>query len=185
MSFNIDTFLSNMGVGGARSNIFEASISMKGIQGDATNFQYLCKGISIPAQTIGNVIVNYQGRQIKYPGNKTFDDFTTTIINDEGYKIRNKVESWLKQINDHEENVRASAMANRSGYVADMKLQPYNRAGSVATTFNFINCFPVSLDAVDVAWDQNDAIMEFNVTWAFDYWTNPMSTTVGSTAEVG
>ena len=163
---------------GARSSLFEASMTLRGTGvADGTSlFPFMCKGVALPSSNMGVVTVNYFGRPIKYPGNRTFEDLTTTIINDEGYVIRNRIEKWLDQINSHSKNVRASNFAaGKLSYTEDLTLQPYKKTGVKADPWHFRNCFPTSVDAMDVAWDTNDAIMEYSVTWAYDYWDHEIS----------
>jgi hypothetical protein len=166
-------FISKLHGEGARSSLFEVTVAFKGqsTSGASSDFKYMCKGTSIPASNMGVVSVNYFGRPIKYPGNRTFEDLTTTIINDEGYVIRNGIETWLDQINSVKLNVRSPDFVGKNSYTSDLSLQPYQKTGDKAgKPFTFINCFPTSLDAIDVGWETNDAIMEYSVTWTYDFW---------------
>jgi hypothetical protein len=112
------------------------------------------------------------GRAIKLPGNRTYEDLTTTVINDEGYSFRNTIESWMGKLNSHVGNVRADAyMSKLTGYTKSMFLVTMKKDGdNDGAGWEFVNCFPTSLDQIDVNWDPNDAIMEYSITWAYDYW---------------
>ena len=179
MSFAItgtNGFVSKLTKEGARSSLFEVSVTLAGenIGGeDADNtFSYMCKGIQLPSQNLGVVIVNYFGRPIKLPGDRTYEELTMTIINDEGHAIRNRLENWMHKINGFESNKRAEDF-DRTDYVADLSIQNYNKDGSTSgSPWKFINCFPITVDQVDLAWDSNDQIMEFTTTWVYDYWTH-------------
>ena len=70
-----------------------------------TEFTFACKAAAIPAMTVGVVEVPYFGRVVKVPGNKTFDNWTVTIINDEGFHIRNGMEKWMAAMGTHEGNI--------------------------------------------------------------------------------
>jgi len=170
-------FISKLHGEGARSSLFEVTVAFKGDTVNASkDFQYMCKGTSIPASNMGVVTVNYFGRPVKYPGNRTFEDLTTTIINDEGHVIRNGIEKWLDRINSIKSNVRDSGAVGKKNYTSELTLQPYQKTGDKASKpFKFINCFPTSLDAIDVGWETNDAIMEFSVTWSYDFWEHEIS----------
>lgn len=175
---NISEFVSKLKNGGARPTLFEVTVALKGDDassqtGDASEqFKYLCKGIEIPASNLGFATVNYFGRPIKYPGNRTFDDFTTIIVNDEGYTIRNKIENWLEKLNSHSNNLRDTNYISKSNYICDMTVQTYVKTGGTDQKYVFKNCFPTSLEPIDLSWEQNDTIMEFGVTWSYDYWTH-------------
>lgn len=177
MAFQVDgqnSFISKLTSGGARATLFEVELTPKGdasSTGSQTEFKFMCKGVQIPANALGITTVNYFGRAVKIPGNRTFEDLTTTIINDEGYPIRNQLESWMGKLNSHLGNVRDKSFVQKiGGYVADMTLKTYTKTGDVDRKYTFKNCFPTSLDQIDVNWDPNDAVMEYGVTWAYDYW---------------
>tara|TARA_A100001201_G_scaffold65861_1_gene61735 strand:- start:678 stop:1235 length:558 start_codon:yes stop_codon:yes gene_type:complete len=177
MAFQVDgqnSFISKLRQGGARATLFEVNITPKGEasgSGQQTEFKFMCKGVQIPANALGITTVNYFGRAVKIPGNRTFEDLTTTIINDEGYPIRNQLENWMHKLNSHVGNVRDKNFQQKlSGYVADMTLTTYTKTGVADRKYRFENCFPTGLDQIDVNWDPNDAVMEYSVTWAYDYW---------------
>lgn len=181
---NISDFVSKLKNGGARPTLFEVTVQLKGenassATGDASDqFKYLCKGVEIPASNLGFATLNYFGRQIKYPGNRTFDDFTTVVINDEGYTIRNKIENWLEKLNSHSTNLRDASFISKTNYICDMTVQTYKKTGEVDQQYVFKNCFPTSLEPIDLSWDQTDVIMEFSVTWSYDYWTHTQSAVI-------
>jgi hypothetical protein len=178
MSLSVDTFISKIKNNGARSTLFEAEMSgFKGTQsktGDVKTphplFTFMCKGITIPSSTIGAVTVNYLGRPIKYPGNRTFEDLSTTVINDEGHAIRNNILSWMEKLQGHSDINRDSTFATKSNYVSDMTLRTMTKLGNPDQKYEFKNCFPTGLDEIALAWETNDTIMEFTVTWSYDWW---------------
>ena len=110
MAFTISEFrgkaLSNAGT---RANLFEVSIadiSTNIMSATAVNqFIFSCKAANIPAMAVGTIDVPYFGRVIKVPGNKTFDNWTVTVINDEEFLIRNAMEKWIAAMGTHEGNV--------------------------------------------------------------------------------
>jgi len=172
-----NSFVSKMANGGARASLFQAFINLSSVADDITatskpEFSFICKGIQIPSNIIGITTVNYMGRAVKLPGNRTYEDLSTTVINDEGYAFRNGVENWMNKINSHEGNVRASShLSKLSGYTGTMTLSTYTKSGTAESDgWSFMNIFPTSLDQIDVNWDPNDAVMEYTINWAYDYW---------------
>ena len=94
MAFNIADFQSALAEQGARPNLFNMTLTVPTITGVVnTNFTTLCKTAQIPGSTIGVVEVQYFGRPVKMPGNRTFDNLTTTIINDEGFALSHSMET--------------------------------------------------------------------------------------------
>ena len=105
MAFDIATFQEALAEQGARPNLFEMTLTIPSGMGSAvvnTNFTHLCKTAQIPGSTIGVVEVQYFGRPVKMPGNRTFENLTTTIINDEDFALRHSMEAWMAFLNSHE-----------------------------------------------------------------------------------
>ena len=107
MAFTIDKFRTNaLNNSGARANLFDVSIKGAGVAKlTPSEFNFSCKGAAIPAMAVGVVEVPYFGRVVKVPGNKTFENWTTTVINDEGFEIRNAFEKWIAAMGTHKEIV--------------------------------------------------------------------------------
>ena len=97
MAFSINTFRSNaLNNAGARANLFDVTMTGATVAGlNASEFTFACKAAQIPPMAVGTIDVPYFGRVIKVPGNKTFDNWTVTVINDEEFLIRNAMEKWI------------------------------------------------------------------------------------------
>ena len=180
MAFTIDKFRTTaLSAGGARANLFEVVISdidanLMGA-GAVKEFTFACKAANIPAMAVGVVEVPYFGRVVKVPGNKTFDNWSVTIINDEGFAIRNGIEKWVASMGTHIGNVQSSASSTLdSGLYGNATVAQYGKTGetSILALYNFVNIFPVSVSEIALGWDSNDAIEEFTVEFAYDYWTH-------------
>ena len=176
MSFNISTFQSALGDQGARPNLFDMTLTVPSITGVInTNFKTRCKTAQIPGSTIGVVEVQYFGRPVKMPGNRTFENLTTTIINDEGFVLRHTMEEWMSILNAHETNITATGAAG-SGFMGSLSLQQYSSDGGTdINPYVFNNVWPVNVAPIDLDWGTNDTIEEFTVEWAYDWWTNDLS----------
>ena len=174
MAFSISTFRSSgMNQGGARPNLFEVLIVGQAIP---ANFRYLCKIATIPPSTMGVVEVPYFGRMVKVPGNRTFDNLSVTVINDEDMMVRNAIENWMNRMNTHVGNVSEDP----NGLFAEMTISHYSREGGTSAiggaSWNFTNCFPVALGEIGLDWGSNDTIEEFTIDFAFDYWIHGSNT---------
>ena len=189
MAFNIEDFKSNgLKNGGVRTSLFDIAITSTGLGWGDTGFDkqlpYVCKASSIPASTIQQVEVPYFGRQIKLAGDRTFDNWNVTILNDEDYIIKNSFERWLNKINSHVENLKTLSI-----YKCNATITQYSKAGNPGTkgtpirTYTFYGLFPVSVEATTVDWGQQNQIQEFGVTFAYDYWLPTLGK--GITSEFG
>jgi hypothetical protein len=165
--FNVNTFKTMLHGGGARPNLFKVSIG-----GMDNGFEFMCKAANIPASTIASVDVNYMGRILKVPGNRTYEDWTVTIINDENWRIRSKFEKWMEVINSPEGNLQNDpiGVALATNIYQDGFVEQLGKNGLPVAGYNFINLFPTEIEAIDLNWGTNDEIEEFTVTFAYDLW---------------
>jgi len=189
MPFNVSTFAAEgLPYGGARASLFEVFLTLPaGIAEPNAEYQFrfVCKAASIPASTLGTVEVPYFGRKVKMAGNRTFDNWTVTIMNDEDFLVRNAFEKWSSFINSHKNNLRDSSTIFENGlgsYRTKATVYHHAKTGIFAggTTsgdaaiptreYTFVNIFPVSVSNIDLAWETTDAIEEFTVEFAYDYW---------------
>ena len=180
MAFTIDKFRTTaLSAGGARANLFDVTISdidanlMTAIA--VKEFKFACKAANIPAMAVGVVEVPYFGRVVKVPGNKTFDNWSVTVINDEGFIVRNGFEKWVASMGTHIGNVQSAASSKlNSGLYGNATVTHFGKTGdtSILATYNFVNIFPVSVSEIALGWDSNDAIEEYTVEFAYDYWTH-------------
>ena len=155
----------------ARPNLFEVNVTGKAINNALVPF--MAKIAIIPPSTMGVVEVPYFGRQVKVPGNRTFDNLSITILNDENFSIRNKIEEWMAQMNSHVGNVQTGALADLTTNTT-VSIKHYGVAGGNDSLgeWKFVNCFPVALGEIALDWGSNDTVEEYTVDWAYDYWTH-------------
>jgi len=180
MAFTIDTFRTTaLSAGGARANLFDVTIAgvaaTTHLATGVAEFKFACKAAAIPAMAVGVVEVPYFGRVVKVPGNKTFDNWSVTIINDEGFLVRNGMEKWVASMGTHIGNVQSAASSALTGALyGDATVQHYGKKGPTdkIAEYKFVNIFPVSVSEIALGWDANDAIEEYTVEFAYDYWTH-------------
>ena len=176
MAFDITAFRGNLQGDGARPNLFEVSLVFPAILGYANANQkvaFMCKSASIPGSTVGTVLLQYFGREVKLAGNRTFAPWTVTILNDEDWVVRTGFEKWLNALNSHVGNQRLSGAGNSLGYTVDASVKQYAKTGGDAVaTYKFVGLFPTDLSQIDLDWGSNDTIEEFTVTFDYQYWSH-------------
>jgi len=173
MAFNVNEFRSQMVGDGARPNLFEVTLPFPAFslpENAQTKVSFMCKTAQLPGSIVNSVPVNYFGRELKFAGNRTFPDWTITIINDEDFVVRNAFERWMNGINSHSLNVRNPAAQTPLGYTVDSEVRQYGKNGSTIKKYKFIGVFPVDVSPIDVDWAANDTIEEFSVTLAYQWW---------------
>ena len=160
--------------GGARPNLFEVELTTlpAGIAWDSTNFSYMCKAATLPASNIANIDIPFRGRIFKVAGDRTIDPWTVTIINDEGFKLRNAFEEWADLIAKLDNNLGAT---DPEAYMVSAKVYQLGRgstpnsksnsgtANSVLKEYEFFNIWPSTVAAIDLSYDSSDTIEEFTV----------------------
>jgi hypothetical protein len=143
---------------GARPTLYSVTIAELG-----GSLEFLCKGTSLPASTIGQIEVPYKGRQLKIGGNRTYADWTVTILNDVDFAARKAAESWMDIINGPASNVGAVSIAQ---YMRDAKVEQLGQDGAVLYTYEFKDIWPTEIGEIELAYDSNDTIEEYTITFA-------------------
>lgn len=172
MSMNINDIKSALTGGGARPSLFEVQItggqSTIGIDPKLT---LTAKAASLPSSNLGNIKVPYFGRTINVAGDRTFDEWTITVINDEDWVVKAGLESWHHAINAHVGNIRhEGALSAPSSYKGVADVKQYSKEGQVIQTYKLYGLFPTVVSDIPVSWETTDAIEEFTVTFQYDHW---------------
>jgi T4-like virus tail tube protein gp19 len=171
MAFNINEFRAQLIGDGARPNLFQVNLTYPSyVNGDMREISFMAKAAQLPGSTVGTANLFYFGREMKFAGNRTFPDWTITIVNDENFTVRNSFEEWLDYINSHSLNVRDLASATPLSYTTDATVTQYSKTGDPIKAYNFVGMFPTDVSPIDLDWGTNDSIEEFTVTFAYQYW---------------
>ena len=170
MAFAIRDIRSQLEFGGARPALFNLQITNPVDQGADTKLTFMARAGQIPASTLGVVEVGYFGRKVKIAGDRTFAEWTVTIVNDEDFLIRNAMEEWMSAINLHEGNERNFGTAAPSLYKSQGDVKQYSKAGSAIRNYAFTGLWPTEVSTIDLDWNTTDVIEEFTVTFQYDYW---------------
>ena len=188
----IDDFKASVVSDFARPNLFQVDLNFPtGIINDSalSNLgNFTVRAANLPASQIGVIEVPFRGRVLKIAGDRTFEPWTITVMNDSGFVLRNAFELWVDAIQASNENFTAAGTlgdeSDSTGYFADMSVWQLARdtgatvAGGTRTEapktlkgYKFINCFPSNVAAIDLDFGSNDAVEEFTVELQVQYWT--------------
>jgi hypothetical protein len=173
MAFNVTEFRANLLGDGARPNLFQVSLTFPAIANSpiaGQRLSFLAKTAQLPGSTVGIAPLFYFGRELKFAGNRSFPDWSITIINDEDFNVRNAFETWMDSLNSHSLNVRNPAAFNQLLYTSDAKVTQFSKTGLPLKTYNFVGLFPTDVSPIELDWGSNDSIEEFSVTLAYQYW---------------
>jgi len=164
----VDDFKSKLKGGGARPNLFNVKMNFPAYAlGDAELTSFMCKAAALPASTVGLITVPFRGRQLKIAGDRTFETWTVTVINDTDFAVRDAMERWMNGINSHNANTGFNDPAE---YQTDLSVEQLDKDGIVLKTYNFRSCFPTNIAAIELSYETVDAVEEFTVEFQVQYW---------------
>lgn len=187
----ISQFKSKLIGGGARPNLFEVDVTFPqavnlGVQGDgdgqfdSENFRFLCKAAALPGSNVSPIEVPFRGRTLKVAGDRTFDVWTVTVINDENFSHRRAFEAWMQNVAQYGDH---SGMTNPGDYMGNAIVYQLGRSASnqqgnnttgepsnILAQYRFIDIFPTSVSAIDLSYDSSDTIEEFTVEFQVQYY---------------
>jgi hypothetical protein len=167
----ITDFKSKLTGGGARPNLFEVVLSFPASAPTDSNVldkaRFLVKSAALPASTVGPINVPFRGRILKIAGDRTFESWTVTIINDTDFGIRSALEKWMNSINRLSDN---TGVTDPALYQADAFVYQLDRDGSSLRTYHMYDIFPTNIAAIPVSYETTDAIEEFTCEFQVQWW---------------
>lgn len=200
-SRTLEDFKARLIGGAARPNLFECEINFptfataSASAGNTTDntrsvselSRFMIKTANLPASTVGVIDVPFRGRNLKIAGDRTFDVWTITVINDVDFTIRTAFEKWMNAINKHDDN---TGLINPAQYQRNAIVKQFGRSSvssansdvtsPVLTTsgdqipvlkaYEFYGVFPTSVSAIDLSYDSADTIEEFTVDLQVQWW---------------
>jgi hypothetical protein len=165
----IDEFKAQLIGGGARANQFRVTFNTPGAIAsgiDARRSSFLIKTAALPGQTLGEITVPYRGRNLYIAGDREFETWETTVINDTDFMVRNGIERWMNAINDTVTNTGLTAVAD---YQADLIVEQLDRDDTVLKSYILRGCYPQTLAPIELSFESANAIEEFAVTWRYHH----------------
>ena len=186
----ISQFKSKLQGGAARPNLFEVSIPSfpsaiadswnSGDNGENGIFKFLCKTANLPASIVAPINVPFRGRNLKVAGDKTFEPWVVTVINDEDFKLRTAFEKWSNILSKLDDN---TGVTNPASYMTDAYVQQLGRGRekfsttnnggehAVLRTYKFYDIWPNNISEIGLSYDSTNAIETFDVTFSVQYFT--------------
>jgi len=188
---NISQFKSKLIGGGARPNLFEVNVAFPeglnlNLQGDGSgqfdseNFRFLCKAAALPGSTVTPIEVPFRGRILKVAGDRTFDVWAVTIINDENFSHRRAFEAWMQNVAQYGDH---SGLTSPASYMGNATVYQLGRTASgtqgqgttsgpanILAQYKFQDIFPTAVSAIDLSYETGDTIEEFTVEFQVQYY---------------
>lgn len=163
--------------GGARANQFRVELAFPSfvtlgiVAGQQA--QFLCKSAQLPASIVENVQVQYRGRAVNFAGERVFQPWSVQVYNDTNFNIRNAMEQWSNGVQNL---IGSNGLTNPRDYQVDLRVHQLDRNGSSVKTYTFHDAFPIDIGAIELDYDQVNAIEQFGVVFQYNYWSSDTST---------
>ena len=186
----LSNFKSRLEGGGARPNLFEVTLPAfpgaaedfwgEGEDESNTKFSFLCKAAQLPASTVASVPVAFRGRELKVAGERTFDPWTVTVINDENFALRTAFEQWMNKLSKLND---ATGVTNPGSYMVNANVKQLGRGfqaesesntgsnTSVLRTYEFYDIWPSNVSAIELSYDTTNTVEEFQVEFQVQYFS--------------
>ena len=180
----ISDFKSRLSGGGARPNLFEVELAFPnavGIDNDVLQkSRFLVKAAALPASTIAPIDVPFRGRILKIAGDRTFETWTITVLNDTDFSIRSAFEKWMNIINKMSD---ATGGVDPEAYQKDAVVKQLDRDGSVLRSYKFWDIFPTNISTIDLSYETTDTLEEFTVELQVQWWEAYKGTSISAGGE--
>ena len=180
----ISDFKSRLSGGGARPNLFEVELAFPNavaIDNDVLQkSRFLVKAAALPASTIAPIDVPFRGRILKIAGDRTFETWTITVLNDTDFSIRSAFEKWMNIINRMSD---ATGAVDPEAYQKDAVVKQLDRDGSVLRSYKFWDIFPTNISTIDLSYETTDTLEEFTVELQVQWWEAYKGTSVSAGGE--
>lgn len=174
---NIADFKAQMIGGGARPNQFYVQLTFPSYVGlgvvAGQQAQFLCRSAQLPASTIEPITTLYRGRPVQLAGERTFAPWTVSIYNDTSFNIRNALESWQNGIQNYNTTL---GRTNPTEYQVDLNVYQLDRGGAIIKSYRFVDAMPVNIGPIQLDYDQQNQIEQFDVEFTFNYFTSNTTT---------
>ena len=188
----IHQYKSKLVGGGARPNLFEVALAfppeLTGF--DETNAsgkttpteesRFMVKAAELPASNIGDIPVNFRGRILHVAGDRTFDPWTVTVINNTDFALRAMFENWSDGINDRQYDTaigdpdtyqKTAEVFQLSRSTKKGEKKPGENSGNIIAGYKFYGIWPSQVSSIALDYGSTDTIEEFQVTFQVERWT--------------
>lgn len=169
MAFNINEIRAGLALGGARPTLFQVELTNPVNNVNDLTVPFLVRATSLPASTINPIEIPYFGRKIRIAGDRTFDVWSVTVMNDEDFGIRHTMEQWHNQINSLQTNLNLNGSSAPELYKSTALVTQFSKSGQALRRYRFNGIFPTEISPIELDWESTDQIEQFGVTFAYDW----------------
>lgn len=146
---------------------------------DLSDLNIYVKAADLPGSTIGTIPIAWQGRIVKFAGERVYADWVINVYDSSilSKDLRSGFERWIEAMdtrNTHQINYNLTSdwVVRYSDIIPGTTTSalPTQSPASFNKSIKLKNCFPVDLGPVTLNYDATDSFSEFTVQIAYDYW---------------
>lgn len=175
---SINEFKERMKDGGARPSLFRMQITWPAALQNAAAQALLpfhCRISEIPGTQVNPIVTKYAGREIKFAGQRIYQNLRVTVINDTQFTVRKALEQWHEAINSRQTNVAVLTSPTPDGYAGQAQVTQFDLTGASVRTYTFVDLFPLTVEPIALSWDNDAEIETYGIEFAYQYWTDTPS----------
>jgi len=167
--------MANMGADALRANLtnparlylWEVEFPNPVGGGDRDALKVRCQSTQKPGRSVGRIHLPYKGTAgVNFPGKVAFShEWACTFVEGTDMLISRALHTWQNMMMDP----RTGQGSLDVSIKADAFLRLKDQADTIVDTTKLVGCFPLAIDDVPLS-NEDENIITYNVTWAYDYW---------------
>ena len=173
---NINDFKARLKGGGARANQFKVTMPFPGysaVGGETADLAFLCSAAALPGSNVAVTPVNFRGRILNLTGDRTFNPWQITVLNDTDFKLYRAFERWMNGMNNMTDN---EGLTNPSDYQVDFFVDQLDRNGDTLKSYTFRGGFPTALSDIALDYGTNNEVETFTVEFSYQFFETDTTT---------
>ena len=179
---SISQFKGALKAGGVRPTMFQVEMDFPdgtttSVQDAANKASFLCKGAQIPASNVGVIEVPFRGRKLKVAGDRSFESWTVTVINDSSFTVRKALEKWSEKVQNMNFALGETLLSN---YFKDLSVHQLDRDGQSLRSYKIFDAWPSAISPIDLDFGTTDTVEEYQVTFEYQFWNSSSKYNVGN-----
>ena len=170
---SIEDFKAVLQGGGVRPTMFQVELTFPDtVVPDPTQATqegtFLTKAAQLPSSNVGVIDVPFRGRRLKVSGDRAYDDWSITVINDVTFGIRKAFEEWAERIQNHNFVLGSNTLAD---YFGTAIVRQLDRDGNQLRSYRFEGVWPSTVGQIGLDFESFDTIEEYEVNLCVQYWS--------------
>ena len=143
------------------------------VGGETADLAFLCSAAALPGSNVAVTPVNFRGRILNLTGDRTFNPWAITVLNDTDFKIYRAFERWMNGMNNMTDN---EGLTNPADYQVDFFVDQLDRNGDTLKSYTFRGGFPTALSDIALDYGTNNEVETFTVEFSYQFFETDTTT---------